>query len=311
MVKEQLRTSKSFGEILDLTFRLCKTRFRELFMILLVLLGPVYVLQALIQLIDGVQLFINTGSGESGPWYETFVSRFETESASVGATLLQGVLGLAGFVLIIIAQTAVFYRIYLISKGQEASLGSVVRYGLSRFWPVLGSTLLFCLLLFAAIFVMVLVFMLAGLLGVAGEGWLSAVFGIIFGLAGFIAVFYILSRLSLFFGAVVLKEDAPGLSRSWHLTKGRIFQLMAMYVVLVLIISVISAVLQLTLTMLLGASVLLGLIVNLVALFTTMIFITGYSVIYLDCKTRYDADDLKEMLFDQESDDGGHHAPIG
>ncbi len=45
---------KSFGEILDHTFRLSKTHFKDFFMVMLLFMGPVYLLQALIELSSGV-----------------------------------------------------------------------------------------------------------------------------------------------------------------------------------------------------------------------------------------------------------------
>jgi len=56
-----------------------------------------------------------------------------------------------------------------------------------------------------------------------------------------------------------------------------------------------------TLGIVLGNSVLLTLISNLVTLVTTMIFSVGYGVMYLDLKTRNDADDIKEMLEDYKT----------
>ena len=56
-----------------------------------------------------------------------------------------------------------------------------------------------------------------------------------------------------------------------------------------------------TLGIVLGNSVLLTLIANLVTLITTMIFYVGYGVMYLDLKTRHDGDDIKEMLEDYKT----------
>jgi hypothetical protein len=45
---------------------------------------------------------------------------------------------------------------------------------------------------------------------------------------------------------------------------------------------------------------LLSIIVNIVTLLTSLFFYVGYGVIYLDLKTRHDADDLKEMIDDYD-----------
>jgi len=65
-----------------------------------------------------------------------------------------------------------------------------------------------------------------------------------------------------------------------------------------LIVSSISYAVEVSFGIFLGNSVLLSIISGVVSLFTTMIFSVGYAVMYLDAKTRHDADDLKEMIED-------------
>jgi uncharacterized membrane protein (DUF485 family) len=76
---------------------------------------------------------------------------------------------------------------------------------------------------------------------------------------------------------------------------------MGLYIVFYFIISSISFAVELTFTTLLGNSVLLSMISNVVSVFTTLILAVGYAVMYLDLKTRNDADDLKEMIADYET----------
>ena len=66
---------KTFGEILDHTFSLSKNRFKDFFLILLILMGPIYLLQALIQLLSGVSFFRELGSGEM--WFEQILMSFD------------------------------------------------------------------------------------------------------------------------------------------------------------------------------------------------------------------------------------------
>ncbi|MFL6557012.1 MAG: hypothetical protein ACJ8MO_12935, partial [Bacillus sp. (in: firmicutes)] len=72
--------------------------------------------------------------------------------------------------------------------------------------------------------------------------------------------------------------------------------LMGLYIVFYFIISSITFGVQMTFGIVLGNSVLLTLISNMITLITTMIFSVGYGIMYLDLKTRNDADDIKDML---------------
>ena len=60
---KKFTTPKDFGEILDHTFQLTKNRFKDLFMILLIFMGPVYLFQAILQLLSGTSFFREVGSG--------------------------------------------------------------------------------------------------------------------------------------------------------------------------------------------------------------------------------------------------------
>ena len=133
----------------------------------------------------------------------------------------------------------------------------------------------------------------------------NTVLGILLGIVLFIGsavgIGLLLTRWSFYFGSVVLDKDSPGLGRSWRLSRKRTWALMGLYIVFYFIISSISFGVQMTFGIVLGNSVLLTLISNLVTLVTTMIFSVGYGVMYLDLKTRHDADDIKEMLEDYKT----------
>ncbi|MFL6557077.1 MAG: hypothetical protein ACJ8MO_13260, partial [Bacillus sp. (in: firmicutes)] len=130
---------------------------------------------------------------------------------------------------------------------------------------------------------------------------LGILLGVVLFLGFALGIGLLLTRWSFYFGSVVLDKDSPGLGRSWRLSKKRTWVLMGLYIVFYFIISSISFGVQVTFGMVLGNSVLLTLISNLVTLVTTMIFSVGYGVMYLDLKTRHDADDIKEMLEDYKT----------
>lgn len=301
---KKFTTPKGFGEILDHTFSLSKNRFKDFFMILLIFMGPVYLLQAILQLISGTSFFREVGTG--GTWYEQILTSFEEtgtfDSTSLGADIGLIVIGLLSAILAPVAEAAILFVINHVRKNEEYTVGSVIKQAFSRFWPMIGSSILFGLICMGII---IIPLGIAGVSGVAVGAMVDPVIGILLGIVLFLGfalgVGLLLTRWSFYFGSVVLDKDSPGLGRSWRLSRKRTWVLLGLYIVFYLIISSIGFGVQMTFGIVLGNSVLLTLISNIVTLFTTMIFSVGYGVMYLDLKTRHDADDLKDMLEDYKT----------
>ncbi|NMH70845.1 EscU/YscU/HrcU family type III secretion system export apparatus switch protein [Bacillus sp. RO3] len=301
----QFSKPKGFGEILDHTFRLSKNRFKDFFLIFLILLGPVYVLQALIELAAGVSFFRTFGTGET--WLERVISSFSGEFSvedgsemNIAAELGTGLVGLISMILAPIAQAAILFALLHMRKNEEFTVKLVIKEAFSRFWPIIGSSLLFGLIVFGIVFVPIFIF---GMLGIFGAAFLEPgigviVAGIVLILAFAVAVAYLLIRWSFYFGAAAVENNAPGLGRSWRLTKKRGWIILGLFIVLGLIIGIISAAFEFTFGLMLGNSVLYGMIVNVVTLFTSMLFAVAFGVIFFDLKTRHDAEDLNEMIDD-------------
>jgi hypothetical protein len=301
---KKFTTPKGFGEILDHTFSLSKNRFKDFFMILLIFMGPVYLLQAILQLISGTSFFREVGTG--GTWYEQILTSFEEtgtfDSTSLGADIGLIVIGLLSAILAPVAEAAILFVINHVRKNEEYTVGSVIKQAFSRFWPMIGSSILFGLI---CIGIIIIPLGIAGVSGVAVGAMVDPVIGILLGIVLFLGfalgVGLLLTRWSFYFGSVVLDKDSPGLGRSWRLSRKRTWVLLGLYIVFYLIISSIGFGVQVTFGIVLGNSVLLTLISNIVTLFTTMIFSVGYGVMYLDLKTRHDAEDLKDMLEDYKT----------
>jgi hypothetical protein len=307
-VNAKFSKPKGFGEILDHTFRLSKNRFKDFFLIFLILLGPVYLLQALIELAAGVSFFRTVGTGET--WFDGIVNSFSGELTAEGgpevnlaAELGTGLIGLISIILAPIAQAAILFALNHMRKNEEFTVKLVIKEAFSRFWPIIGSSLLFGVIVFGIVFVPIFTFGFAGVFGAAllepGIGIVIA--GVVLLLAFAVAVAYLLTRWSFYFGAAAIENDAPGLGRSWRLTKKRGWILLGLFIVFGLIIGIVSSAFELTFGLVLGNSVLYGMIVNVVTLFTSMLFAVGFGVMFLDLKTRHDADDLNEMIDDYNS----------
>lgn len=292
---EKFSRPKSFGQILDHTFSLSKSHFKEFFLIMLIFLGPIYLLQALMELMAGVSFF--RGTGMEGSWAEQVLFNLEgTESVNVGADLALAVAGLLAIFIAPVSTAAIMLAINHLRKGEPYTIGSVIRQAFSRYWPMLGSTLLFMLIASGLFGIPIILIVIGGAIGAFIHPAIGVAIGVLLFIGLVVGCGYLLTRWSFYFGSVVFKEESPGLSRSWRLTKGRFWPLFGLYIVFFLIISAISATVELSLAMLLGQSVLLSLIVNAVTIFTTMILTVGYTIMYFDLKIRHDADDLKEMI---------------
>lgn len=291
---------KGFGEILDHTFSLSKNRFKDFFLILLIFMGPVYLLQAILQLVSGTSFFREMGPGNS--WMDQMISSFETtgtiDTGGLGFDIGVIIVGLVGLILGPVAEAAILIAIDNIRKNDEYTVGSVIKKAFSRFWPMIGSNILFGIIAFFIIVIPISVVILTAVFGYMVNPIVGILGAIVLFLGSVVGIGLLLTRWSFYFGSVVLDRKSPGLGRSWRLTRKRTWALFGLYIVFYLIISSISFAVQTTLGMMLGNSVLLSIISNIVTLFTTLIFSVGYGVMYLDLKTRQDADDLKEMIED-------------
>ncbi|WML39877.1 hypothetical protein RCG19_22370 [Neobacillus sp. OS1-2] len=303
-MNEKFKRPKGFGEILDHTFSLTKNHFKEFFMILIIFMGPVYLLQAIIQLASGTNFFRQMGAGDT--WYEQILSGFEEtgafDSSSLGVDIGLIVVGLFSVLLFPVAEAAILFALYRIRNNDEFTVSSVIKQAFSRYFPMLGSSILFGIILFAIIIIpILLVAFTFGMVASSDNTIVLVLLGILLFFVGAIGIGLFLTRWSFYFGSVVLDKTSPGFFRSWRLSKNRTWVLMGLYIVFYIIVSIIGAVVQMTFGALLGNSVLLTMITNMASLFTTMIFSVGYGVMYLDLKTRHDADDLRELIEDYKT----------
>ncbi|WP_201714868.1 hypothetical protein [Rossellomorea arthrocnemi] len=304
----QFSKPKRFGEILDHTFRLSKNRFKDFFLIFLILLGPVYLLQALIELAAGVSFFRTVGAGET--WFDgilnSFSGEFSAESGqkvNLAAELGTGLIGFITMILTPMAQAAILFSLNHMRKNEEYSVKLVLKEAFSRFWPIIGSSILFGLIIFGLVFIPLVTGIFAGVFGTVflDPGVGIIVTSIILFLVFALVIAYLLTRWSFYLGAAAIENDAPGLGRSWRLTKKRAFTIIGLYIVFGLIIGIINTAFEFTFGLVLGNSVLYGMIINVVSLFTTMLGAVVFGVIFFDLKTRHDADDLNEMIDDYNS----------
>jgi membrane-anchored glycerophosphoryl diester phosphodiesterase (GDPDase) len=315
-MNSELNRPKGFGEILDQTFRLSKNRFVDFFMIFLILLGPIFLLQALFELMAGTSFFRATGTGDT--WFEQFITSFEggtpepMSAASVGAGIASALLGIVSTIFTVIAGAAVLIGVNHIRKNEEFTAGSVIKQAFKRFWPLVGSSLLFGLIFFGMIFAPIMIigfggFFAAGIGGAfTGESFAGSLITILIMLllllAAAVGIGYLITRWSFYLGVVTIDQKAPGIGRSWNLTKGRGWIAFGVFIILMLLTGVVSGAFELTLGLALGYSVLYSIILNLVTIVTSIITSVGFAVMFFDLKSRNEAEDLQEMIEDYKQE---------
>ncbi|CAG9623581.1 hypothetical protein [Sutcliffiella rhizosphaerae] len=294
-MNNRLNEPKSFGEILDHTFRISKYKFKDFFIILLCLVGPVYLLEAIMQLASGRSFFRDL-SGE-GSWIDQIANSFLTEeNTSLASDLNMGFTFLILLITYPIAQAAILIGVNQLKFKEEKTVGTLIKMALGRFFPMVGSTILFTIIAFAILVAVIFIGTFSTAIFFMSDLFIGIIFSILIFFGLLLLGGYFLTRLSFYFGSSVIDKSSPGLGRSWSLTSGQTFKMIGLYLIFFMITSAISFAIEGSFSLFLGNSVLLGLIVSFTSLFTTLIMAVGYSVMYLDLKVRHDADDLKEMI---------------
>lgn len=298
-MNNQLNKPKGFGEILDQTFRISKYRFKDFFMILLILVGPVYILQAIIDLATGKNFLRQESTG--GTWYENMLNNFEL--SEVSSTNLAADIGFAIVSLLVlftypVAQAAILIGVNHIKQNREFTIGSLIKQAMGRFFPMIGSTIVYILIAIGIFFGLIFISVFASMIFIMLDFVIGLILSIVLGIFLFLVGAFLLTRWSFYFGSVVMDKNSPGLTRSWRLSKGRTFRLIGLYLIFIFITFSIAVSLQFSFQAILGDSVLLGLIVSFTTLLTTLIMAVGYAVMYLDLKVRHDADDLRDLIDD-------------
>ncbi|WP_407270798.1 hypothetical protein [Radiobacillus sp. PE A8.2] len=295
-MNDQFTKPKGFGEILDHTFQLVKNRFSDFFMILLILVGPMILLTAFVQLLTGTSFF-REFSGD-GTWLQQLATTFDQQanedvfSSNPGADFVLTLIGIVTLAATAVAEGAIILAIYHMKNEESYTAVSVIKEAFSRFWAIIGSNILFALITIGLIIIPLIIITLVAVLG--GIGGLIFAFCLLLGAGAGLG--YLLVRWSFFIGYVVIDKESIGLTRSWEATRKRAWTFFGLYIIFMLITGAITLAVEATFTLLLGNSVLLSIISNLCTLFTTMIFTVGLAVMFFDIKAREGADDLQNII---------------
>ena len=296
----KLNRPKRFGEILDVTFKLSKNHFKVFFFISLIFFGPLFLIKALARLSAGTGFIREVGVGEG--WLDRMLSSFgedmmaEEPAPLTGADVLIGLVDFISLIMYPLLYAAILIGVNHLRKNDNFSIGTLIKGTFSRFWGLVGSSILYGLISFGLIVASAIGVFMLSFTGFMMGPVAAVIFTIILFLAAAIPVIYLLTRWSFYIGSVVIDYETPGLTRSWNLTRGRVWNIIGLYIIFTLIIVSIGMAAEIAFGALLGNSVLFTLIQDVITAITTMIFGVGFAVVFFDLKIRHDGDDLKDMI---------------
>jgi hypothetical protein len=168
---------------------------------------------------------------------------------SATATLLQTVIGLVVGVLATGLLTVVMGQAVL---GRRVTAGEAWARTRSRFWPLLGLTLLVSLITFGVVVLGILLAIAIGaVLGNAAGAGLGVLVGVFLGLGVLAAALWLYIKLLLAPVALIL-EAAPvvrSMSRSWRLVEGAWWRTFGIYLLGSILAAVVSSVLTIPFTL--------------------------------------------------------------
>ncbi|MBC8080607.1 MAG: hypothetical protein H7X86_09690 [Gorillibacterium sp.] len=303
------------GAILDRSFQIYRKHFILAFASILILLGPGYFL---------MQYFTYQVNAHSQNEYGFGSSWLDSSGASGMSDQSYGVFALVMLLIIplymlVFGPPVISTQLHLTraaSQNQNVSLGKLLKNSFVHYWPALGNSLLFGLVMIGIymgiVIVVVIVFIIIGLLtSLIGVGLfqfdfnilgtsiiLIALAVIIYALfiSGIIILLgYFVMRLGFYLAAIFLNHDRHPFKRSWRLTKGNFWRIFSIYLVMTLVFMVFNT--QIYIFTALVKMPLLGQLVNaLIGMLIMPMQMIAYGVTYLDLLVRREGTDVEQML---------------
>ncbi|MCL2337993.1 MAG: hypothetical protein FWC60_11310 [Firmicutes bacterium] len=289
-MKEWAMRELGFGEILDVIFQTVKSNLKGMLLITFLFFAPAVVIQLI-----GLQI------------------------GSFAIIFLSSIIFMIAYFL---AMASVMLIVRDVRQEKDWNLREIARQARSRFWPLLGASILFGLLVFAIVLVLILIFgifggSIAGLAMVLGGGSVSPGVGILgaFGVfimtvVFFVVYIFLMVRFSFYFPAVVFGESPPALSRSWRLTQNNVWRLIGLYIVITLFMLVIVMGPIFLLAKLSIPLVLTRLVQAILDIIYYVFYAAAMAVVYFDLVVRNEAGDLLDLTARYENAAPAHPANL-
>lgn len=317
----------SIGRILDRSFQIYRKHFVKLILLMLLLFGPFYLLQSLLlfdqnaatnSLIDGLRNSFSFNSFLNSTVDLNPSSNLKIASMLVFFFVMLPIYSLG---LVPLACASTLFLVSGVLFGEEIpTLGALLKKAFRRFWPMALSTLLMLLILIGIYVVFVIVILIFFAIFAVGSGLTGGMLngfapgmgsGIFFGvlivllIVGFLLGWaYFLIRWGYYLPAVAMNEPAPGIGKSWNLTRRSFWRLLLMYFVLIIIVYVFLLVVNLIIVALAGNSLFSQLLQSLISVLITPLWLLPYAVSFFDLKVRNEGMGLEDLLQLTLAEDG-------
>ncbi len=275
------------GRMIDLSFQLYRKHFAKLMSIMLICYGLFYLLQAMtqgqtVQSMFNMEGIVNYSSADAEPLL--------SEGSHGWVVFL---FGLVFLFLTPVAVASVVFLVYHVMKGEEApSALQLLRMSFKRYGGLLGSSVLFALMMLGFIIAIAIVTMILGMIVAAilgGVGIILVSVGVVF------TFYYFVIRFMYFLPVVALQEESVGFGRSWSLTRQSFWRLFGLFLVMMLLIYLFNLVAGFLLALVPMSGIVFALLQMLVNLLTAPILYVVYAVSYFDLRVR-DGMGLEEMI---------------
>ncbi|MDB5054226.1 MAG: hypothetical protein JWM44_2276 [Bacilli bacterium] len=309
VLKEYLLKPLGFGRILDRSFQVYRNHFVKLMLLVLILYCPLYLFEGFI--------YSKSGSGSSpfnGSMFSNNLTDPAAAQAALNGSIVAIILGIlfAGLIMIALFPVAVAAVVFLVDgiyKGESISLGKMLSRSFKRFWALLGNSLLYGLILagisivcYIAMIIIVVIGALLFSFKFSADGFQhpSSIVGLIVIILALVALLYIgvgyfAIRWGFFLPPVALKKGEVGIGKSWGLTKGSFWRLLAVFFTLTIIIYAFILIYSVLVSLLPG-SVVKAVLLILMNIIVSPLLLVTYAVSYFDLKVRTEGSDLESML---------------
>lgn len=305
------------GELLDRSFQLYRKYFLKAFMIVLLFIGPIYLIQNL--------LFFDYSEVTDFNFSLTWDAAFTGAELNPGNEVTSGwqilfslvVLPLYLIFVFPIALSANLHLVRAASQGEQPSIGELLKRSLSPFWKNSGYSVLYGLILIGIYFALVLavlltVFILMFVLSIIGMGmlqWTASsqaldILMVVVLLLLYVALvaaivtcfLFFVIRLGFYLPVLALNKESGPFGKSWRLTKHSFWRIYATLIVLTAIYGVFSLGIYLLIFYLFEASLVGQLVSVLLSLLILPLYTITYGVVFHDLLFRSRGSDLEVRI---------------
>jgi hypothetical protein len=311
------------GQLIDRGFQFYRTHFVKLMLLMLILFGPIYLLQSLLTTTDQTNTTSIFEQLREGSSYTEVLETIgdNTDAVNWVQTLVLIFVILPIFVLVIfpIAISSIVHMVRAFLSGEPIpETGELLRKSFRKLGKLVGSSVvvglmyigIYLVTALASLLFIVIGGMIVGIASTAGDGSAGAGLMIFLVLAGVALFFgfiflnaYFLIRFCYFLPLIALGEQSMGIGRSWTITRKSFWRLFLMYMVIAIILYIISIVVALILAIFLSG-IIYTLIQSIITIALMPLWLIPYVLSFFDLRARNEGSGLESLIQNTIQDSG-------